>query len=290
MMGRDLNVGNRTITIYDHGARDGPVILYHHGTPAAGGPFSNWVDDVLARGARLICYDRPGYGGSTAAPERTVADAAADSEAIMDALDVERFATWGISGGGPHALACAALLPHRVVASASLAGIAPFDASGLNYFRGMGADNIAEAGLAMAGREHIESFCEHASEEMLASTAAQITDSIATLVSAPDRAVLDGSIGEYWTSTLPITFADGVGGWIDDDLAFVRPFGFDLGTISVPTLIVHGRQDQFVPVDHGDWLARAIPAAEAWIDNNEGHLTLMVNRVPSVHDWLLAHF
>jgi pimeloyl-ACP methyl ester carboxylesterase len=289
MPGRELLVGDRTFTIYDDGATDGPVILQHHGTPLAGGPFSAWVDDVIARGARLICYDRPGYGGSTPMPGRTVADAAADSEAIMDTLGVETFATWGISGGGPHALACATLLPDRVIAAASLAGVAPFDARGLNYFLGMGADNLAEIGLTMAGREHIEPFLKQAAADMLESTATQIKESISTLVSAPDRTVLDGSIGEYWISSLPVTFAHGAGGWVDDDLALVVPFGFELGTIAVPTLIVHGRQDCFVPVAHGEWLAGAIPRAEAWISDDEGHLTLLVNQVPAVHDWLLEH-
>jgi pimeloyl-ACP methyl ester carboxylesterase len=286
---RELTIDGRVVTIYDDGNSDGPAILYHHGTPAAGAPYAGWVEDVTARGARLVCYARPGYGGSTAVPERTVADAAADSRAIMDALGVERFVTWGISGGGPHALACAALLPDRVVAAASLAGVAPFDAVGLNYFRGMGADNIVEFGLAMSGREYIDPFLEHQAEQMLRSTPAQIRESIATLVSAPDRIAIDGPLGEYWTSILPVTFASGVHGWVDDDLAFIAPFGFDLGTIDVPTLVVHGRLDGFVPVDHGEWLAQAIQGAEAWIADDQAHLSLLVDRVPDVHDWLLGH-
>jgi pimeloyl-ACP methyl ester carboxylesterase len=284
---RELTIGDRAISIYDDGARDGLVILQHHGTPLAGGPFSSWVDDVVARGARLVCFNRPGYAGSTAVPGRAVADAAADAEAIMDALGVERFVTWGISGGGPHALACAALMPGRVAAAATLGSVAPFDAGGLNYFRGMGADNIAEFGLAMAGREYVEAFCERTAGEMLSASAEQIIESISTLISPPDRVVLDGAIGEYWIASLPVTFAQGALGWVDDNLAFARPFGFDPAAIAVPTLIVHGRQDQFVPVDHGEWLAATVPGAEAWIDD-EGHLTLMVNRVPAVHDWLLA--
>jgi pimeloyl-ACP methyl ester carboxylesterase len=287
---RELTVGDRVLGIYEDGPSDGPVILYHHGTPAAGGPFSLWVDDVAARGARLVSYDRPGYGVSTPVPGRTVADAAADSAAIMDALGVERFATWGISGGGPHALACAALLPDRVVAAASLAGVTPFDAPGINYFRGMGQDNLVEFGLAMGGREHIEPFAEQQAKEMLGASASEITEMLATLVSEPDRAVLDGSVGEYFVATMPTNFAAGAGGWVDDDFAFLWPFGFDVAAISVPTLVVHGEQDRFVPVDHGRWLASEIPDAETWISPDDGHLTLMVNRVPDVHGWLLERF
>ncbi|MDQ6815802.1 MAG: alpha/beta hydrolase, partial [Actinomycetota bacterium] len=171
-----------------------------------------------------------------------------------------------------------------------LGGVAPFDARGLNYFLGMGADNHAELGLAMAGRPHIEAFCQQAAEQMLGARPAQITELISTLVSPLDRTVLDGSVGEHWAGSLPITFAQGVSGWVDDDLAFVRPFGFEIGAIAAPMLVVHGRQDQFVPVDHGEWLADALSTAEAWISDEEGHLTLMVNRVPAVHDWLLTHF
>jgi pimeloyl-ACP methyl ester carboxylesterase len=289
MSRRNLSIGDRVLTVYEDGPSDGPVILYHHGTPAAGGPLPSWVTDAAARGARFVCYDRPGYGDSTPTPGRTVADAAADSAAIMDALGVARFATWGISGGGPHALACAALLPDRVVAAASLAGVAPFDADGLNYFRGMGAGNLVEFGLTMAGREHIEPFAREEAEQMLGATAEEITELLSTLVSPPDRKVLTGSIGEYMTSILPTTFANGVSGWVDDDFAFLRPFGFELDAITVPTLIVHGRQDRFVPVAHGEWLAGAIPGAEVRIADDEGHLTLMVNRVSDVHDWLLDH-
>ena len=288
---REIKLGDRTLSVHDDGAPKGPAILQHHGTPLAGGPYSGWVEDVIERGARLISYDRPGYGDSTAVRGRTVADVAADAAAIMDALGVERFATWGISGGGPHALACAALLPDRVVAVASLAGVAPFDAPGLDYFRGMGEGNIEEFGMAMAAREHIEHYCEERARAMLAGTVEQLAEGIATLVSDVDReALVGGAIGEYWAGSLPATFAQGAAGWVDDDMAFVRPFGFELEAIRVPPLVVHGHQDRFVPLDHGLWLARAIPGAEAWISEEEGHLTLMANRVPDVQGWLLQHF
>ena len=139
----------------------------------------------------------------------------------MDALGVERFATWGISGGGPHALACAALLPDRVFAAASLAGVAPFDAVGLNYFRGMGEDNIIEFGLAMAGREYIEPFSEKAAEQMVQATAAEIVEMISTLASPPDQAVLGGAIGRALGLVDAEHLRSGrVRGWVDDDIAF----------------------------------------------------------------------
>lgn len=289
MTGRELTIGARSFTVYEDGQPDGPAILYHHGTPAAGGPYTAWVDDALERGARLISYDRPGYGGSSRVPHRAVADAATDSAAILEVLGIERFVTWGISGGAPHALACAALLPEQVQAVACLGSPAPFDAPGLNYFRGMGAENLIEFGLAVAGRAHLEPYLQTAAEQMLAAGAAGVGVEIASLVSPPDRVALAAGIAQYWTDTMTTTFATGIAGWSDDDLAFTRPFGFTPDTIAVPALVVHGEQDRFVPVGHGDWLARIIPGADAWISAQEGHLSLMTNVVPEVHAWLLEH-
>jgi pimeloyl-ACP methyl ester carboxylesterase len=151
----------------------------------------------------------------------------------------------------------------------------------------MGAENIVETGLAMAGREYLEPWAAQEAGEFLDASPAQLTESIATLVSAADRPLGEGSVGGYWSSAMPITFAQGAAGWVDDDLAFVLPFGFEIGAIEVPTLIVHGHQDQFVPIDHGIWLAGAIPGAEARLPEEEGHLSLYVNAVPDVHTWLL---
>src|SRR5207247_7425926 len=121
----DTSPDGRPLGLTTAGAADGPVVLAQQGTPMTGLLFEPHVRDAEERGIRLVSYDRPGYGGSTAAPDRSVADAAADVRAIADALEVEQLAVWGISGGGPHALACAAILPDRVVAVASLASVAP---------------------------------------------------------------------------------------------------------------------------------------------------------------------
>jgi pimeloyl-ACP methyl ester carboxylesterase len=264
----------------------------HHGTPAHGALFAPWSEDAAARGIRLLSYDRPGYGASVAHPDRSVASAAADSAAIADALGIDRFATWGISGGGPHALACAALLGERVVAVASLAGVAPFDAPGLNWFAGMGEGNLVEFGAALQGRATVERLARQLAESMLGGPggAAGAADELASLISGPDAAAMAEGYGEYWLGSMPAVFGTGVDGWVDDDLAILRPFGFSLAEITVPTLIWHGRQDFFVPVAHGEWLARAIPGADVRISVDDGHLTLATRRVPEVHAWLLERF
>jgi pimeloyl-ACP methyl ester carboxylesterase len=287
MTQHQLTIHDRAVTVYDEGDPTGPAILIHHGTPDAGPAYRGCVQDALRKGARLIGYDRPGYGVSAPAPGRTIADAASDVAAIMDELGVERFVTWGISGGGPHALACAALLPERVAGACSIAGVTPFDAPGHNYFRGMGQDNIVEFGLAMAGREHLTPFAAAAVQEMLGHLD-DLAASIQTLVAEPDRLALSGPIGEWWAEGISVAFSTGPEGWIDDDLAFVARFGFEVGAISVPTLIVHGRHDLFVPISHGEWLSQAIPGAEAWLLDDEAHLSLLDNQIGRVHDWLLS--
>jgi pimeloyl-ACP methyl ester carboxylesterase len=279
-------IDGRELTVYDEGDPDGPAILIHHGTPAAGPPYSEWVEDVTARGARLVGYDRPGYGASTGATGRTVADAAIDAASIMDVLGVERFVTWGVSGGGPHALACAALLPDRVAAACSIGGVGPFDARGLNYFKDMGEDNIVEFGLAMAGRDHIAPFASASASEMLENLA-DLAVSIQTLVAEPDRIALRGPLGQWWADGIRVSFSAGAEGWIDDDLAFVKPFGFEIEAIMAPTLIVHGQRDLFVPIAHGEWLSRAVPGAESWLLTDEAHLSLLTNHVSDIHEWLL---
>lgn len=288
MAGRQLAIDGRELTVYDEGDPAGPAILIHHGTPAAGPPYSAWVEDANARGARLIAYDRPGYGASTPDPGRSIGDAARDAAAIMDALGVQRFATWGVSGGGPHALACAALLRDRITAACSIAGVAPFDADGLNYFNGMGHDNLVEVGLAMAGREHLGPFATAEAAETL--NLKDLAASMQTLVAEPDQIALGGPLGKWWADGLVVSFSSGADGWIDDDLGFVAPFGFEIGVISPPTLIVHGHLDLFVPISHGQWLSRAVPGAESWLLANEAHLSLLTNRVSSVHEWLLDRF
>jgi pimeloyl-ACP methyl ester carboxylesterase len=278
-----ITIDDRTFTVYEHGRRDGPAVLYHHGTPTSGAPLDHWLRDIDTRGARWVSYDRPGYGDSSPMPGRRVGDAAADCAAILDALDIERFTAWGISGGGPHALACAALLPERCTAVAVLGGVAPFEAHGLNYFAEMGRSNWVEFGLTLAGREYLEPFLRQEAQEMLTADPAELAEMLASLVVGPDRDHTKG-----WVDALPQAFRHRVAGWLDDDLAFVEPFGFELGEIRTPTLIVHGRQDSFVPLAHAEWMARTEPNAEAWILDDEAHLSLMGGRVAEVHDWLLG--
>jgi pimeloyl-ACP methyl ester carboxylesterase len=205
----------------------------------------------------------------------------------LDALGIGRFAVWGISGGGPHALACAALLGDRVTAAASLAGAAPYDADGLDWLGGMGEDNLEEFAAVLAGREALEPLLETHRAALATATGKDLREQWATLLSPVDAEVLTAELADYLVESLHTGLASGVEGWVEDDLAFVQPWGFALDAIAVPVLVWQGDEDRFVPPSHGRWLAEHVPGADARLTAEDGHLTLLANRVPEVHAWLL---
>jgi pimeloyl-ACP methyl ester carboxylesterase len=279
----------RTLAVHSDGDPAGFPVVMHHGTPSSGLLYERHVELAHEQGIRLVGYDRPGYGGSAREPGRSVSDCAADVDAIADALRLDRFATWGISGGGPHALACAALCDRRLVAAASLAAVAPQDAEGLDWLAGMGDENHVEFGHAAAGEEQLRTYLAAEAEEIRAAGPDQLVAVMETLLGPEDRAVLSGAFAEYLLKADRHALADGVDGWVDDDLAFLAPWGFELSSIDRPVLLLHGDDDRFVPVAHGRWLADHIPGVEARIDAADGHLTLIERRLREVNEWLLAH-
>jgi pimeloyl-ACP methyl ester carboxylesterase len=279
----------RTIRVREDGDLKGFPVFVHHGTPAAGLFFEPWVEDARRRGLRLVSHDRPGYGGSDRLPGRSVADVVGDVVAMADHFGFDRFATWGISGGGPHALACAALVPDRVTAAATLASVGPVDADGLDFMAGMGEDNVTEFQLAVNDHDGLRPLLEKWSAEMLAAEPQQIYDMIQSIISEVDKEALSGDFAEFLYTCDVIGQRHGIDGWYDDDLAFARPWGFDLGSIQAPVLLWQGRQDLMVPFAHGEWLAEHIPGVEARLHDDEGHLSLAVNRVADTHEWLLAN-
>jgi pimeloyl-ACP methyl ester carboxylesterase len=277
----------RTLEIHEYGPAEGPLIVHHHGTPVSGMIGRATVADATQRGARLVGITRPGYGGSTRRPGRSIADATDDVRAVLDELGVERCVSWGVSGGGPHALACAALLGDRVAAVASLASIAPYGDPGLDFLAGMGEDNVTEFGAALEGEAALRAFVEAELPGIVQLEPEQLADGLASLVSEVDRAALTGEHAEEMLAAMKHGLSSGGDGWIDDDLAFASDWGFALADIAVPVLLWQGDHDLMVPPAHGAWLAERIPGVEAHLSPDDGHLTLVKRRIADVHAWLL---
>jgi pimeloyl-ACP methyl ester carboxylesterase len=278
----------RRLRVLEGGAPHGHPVLVHNGTPNSRLLYGPALRLAEAQGIRMIGYDRPGYGGSDRDPGRSVASCAHDVRAIADALGIERLAVWGISGGGPHAIACAALLPDLVVAVAVLASIAPWGAEGLDYFAGMGRENVEDLELTMRDRAAGQAKHEQDRVQSLAATPETIYTTMETLLSPVDRDALTPARTQYLYEATQLGLAPGADGWWDDDLAFAEPWGFEFEQIRTPVLLLHGRQDRFVPFSHGEWLAGHIPGVEARLFDNDGHLTLIEHHLEGVHEWLLS--
>ncbi|MER5884981.1 alpha/beta hydrolase [Streptomyces sp. NPDC001941] len=266
--GRDL-----AVEVLGH-PRGRPVFLLH-GTPGSRlGPAPRHA--VLYRlGVRLIAFDRAGYGDSDRLPGRRVADAAADVRCIADALGVAEFAVVGRSGGAPHALACAALLPDRVTRAAALVGLAPRDAKGLDWFDGMTESNVREYVNAAAGEDQLTAALEFRSATIRADPRGSIADMRQGLPAADKGIVSDTGI----RAMLVRNFAEGLrssaGGWIDDVMAFSLDWGFRTESITAPVLLWHGEDDVFAPVQHTRWLAAHIPDAELVVERGAAHFAAL---------------
>jgi pimeloyl-ACP methyl ester carboxylesterase len=275
------------LEVVRHGPPDARVLVFHVGTPNAPAAFPLLTDALDERGWQLVAYARPGYAGSARREGRSVADAAADTAAILDALGLDRFVTIGWSGGGPHALACAALLPDRCDAAASLAGVAPFDADGLDFLAGMGAENVEEFGSAARSRDELVAFLNRDAAALAHITGDDIAGALGDLVDDVDRAALTGEFAETMASMLRRALSTGIAGWLDDDLAFVKPWGFELDAIRVPVSIWQGAHDRMVPFSHGQWLSANVPGARVHLYEDEGHISL-VQQLPLILDDLVS--
>jgi pimeloyl-ACP methyl ester carboxylesterase len=278
----------RDIDLLLAGPADGLPLVMHEGTPVGLVLFPATVQAAQDRHLQPILMARPGYERSTPRPGRRVADVAADVAAVLDALGLDTFVTAGWSGGGPHALACAALLPGRCLAAASIAGAAPHDARGLDWTAGMGPENVAEFGAAVAGPQALTEFLDREAASLGAVTGSGVAAALGGLIADADRAVLTGEFADHLAAAVHASVSTGIAGWRDDDLAFVADWGFTLdGNGKLPVAVWQGDQDRMVPYAHGQWLAANIPGARAHLLPGEGHLTIGVSGIGRILDDLL---
>jgi pimeloyl-ACP methyl ester carboxylesterase len=248
---------------YDTGGDDRLAVLWHHGTPNIGAPPKPLFAAADRLGLRWIAYDRPGYGGSPRTPGRTVGSAGTYATAVADALGIERFAVMGHSGGGSHALATAALLPDRVLAVVSAAGLAPPDAQGLDWWAGMGDSGVAALTAAREGLAVKEAF-ERSGVEY------------DHQFSPADFAAFESG-WSWFSEVVGPAEAGGPGGHVDDDIAYVTPWGCDPAQITAPVLLIHGGRDKVVPSGHAEWLAKRCPRAELRLIPDGAHISVMTS-------------
>ncbi len=256
---------------------DAPLLVYHHGTPAAGPVSPALLDASRTAGFRLVELVRPGYGTSDRVPGRTVASNTARTRALVDHLGGGAFASCGWSGGGPHTLADAALLPD-CVGALSIAGVGPFDAADLDFLAGMGADNVAEFGAA-SDPAALESFLTAAADGLRSGDADAMRREMASLLPPADLAFLDAATAGNLAASLAWSVEHGIWGWFDDDIAFTRAWGFDPADIRVPVTLLQGADDLMVPFAHGQWLAASMPHAHAVLEQGEGHLSIVARHL-----------
>ena len=275
----------RTLAFVERGAEDGVPILVSHGTP--GSRYTRHPDPSLyeRHGARMVVYDRPGYGGSDTKPGRSVADAVGDIAAIADELGFERFAVVGGSGGAPHALACGALLADRVLRVGALVTPAPYT-DDFDFFDGLAELNVKEFGAALEGPEAIDAYLQPFLDEMrrdpdavIAQIASELPEVDRAIISQPEfRAILLESFAE--------AIRQGVRGWADDDLAFAKPWGFEPEDVEVEVRLWQGELDVLAPRSHGEYVASRLPNARFELLEGGGHF--LDEEWGVVLDWLAA--
>lgn len=277
----------RKLSTQLYGDPDGRPVFLLHGTPGSRlGPHPRSA--VLHRlGVRLISFDRPGYGESDRLEGRRVADAAADVLAIADAYDLKRFAVVGRSGGGPHALACAAMLPERTARAAVLVGIAPHGADGLDWFDGMAQSNVAEFTAGASSYADILAHTKEVASAVRANPASLLARLAAELPPPDLRVVADSGIRSMLIKTYAEALRTSDYGWVDDVVAFCSPWGFDPASITIPVLLWHGAGDVFSPASHARWLADKIPSAAVVVQAGAAHFGAL-DVLPDILRWLCA--
>jgi pimeloyl-ACP methyl ester carboxylesterase len=278
----------RLLEVQVTGPDDAVPLVFHHGTPGAVTQLRLMQRAAAERSLRLVTYSRPGYGGSTRQPGRRVVDAADDVTAVLDLLGANRCVVAGWSGGGPHALATAARLPDRVAGVLTIAGVGPFDAADLDFLTGMGEQNVEEFGLAMTGEAALRPYLVREAAGLREADAAALVAELSTLLPAVDRAVLTDEYGEDLARSFAEALRVGVDGWLDDDLAFTQPWGFNLDELRVPTFVWQGGEDLMVPFRHGQWLAENLPVVSPHLEPGQGHLSIAVGSLNRMLDELVG--
>jgi pimeloyl-ACP methyl ester carboxylesterase len=264
--------GNR-VDYIDTGSGDN-LLVYHHGTPGAGPMEPEILEAAQANNFRVVELIRPGYINSTREVGRTVADVVPLTLELVDHLGFENFVTMGWSGGGPHALATAALAGDRCKAAMSLAGVGPWGDDELDFLEGMGQDNLDEFGAALVGETALRPFLEEFLPALRSANGASVIEALSSVLPQADLEYLTDEAAQEFAEQTKAALSTGVDGWLDDDIAFVLPWGFEISDISIPVSLWQGDTDLMVPFSHGQYLGRKLPHASLHLLAGHGHLSI----------------
>ena len=282
------NSAGRLLSVSEWGKRTGTPVFVLHGTPGSRLGVAPRASLLYQLGVRLIAYDRPGYGYSDRNPDRDVASAADDLVAVADHLGIDEFAVVGRSGGGPHALACAALLPERVTRAAALVSLAPrAGAAGMGplWFEGMTQGNVDEYTQAAVGVSQLAPGLTERARTIHDNPAELITQLLEEVQAADLLVMSDAGIRRMLKDNYREALRQSGLGWIDDAVALTKDWGFSVADIAVPVLLWHGQEDVFAPVQHSQWLAEHIPGATLEIAPGRAHFDA-VSVLPDLLPWL----
>ncbi len=277
----------RRLDVMVSGPIGGLPLVFHHGTPGAATPIRALERAAHDRGLRYVSFSRPGYGSSSRLRGRRVVDVVSDTAAVLTAVEADRCLLAGWSGGGPHALACGARLA-SAAGTLVISGVAPYDLAELDWMAGMGEDNVAEFGAALQGEATLRPLLDEARETLKDVDAPGIVASLDSLLPEVDKAVLTEEFGEDMAASFAEALRHGVDGWVDDDLAFTEPWGFDFDELAGPVMIWQGDADLMVPFAHGEALAARIPRASVHLEEGEGHLSVGIGALERMLDELVS--
>ena len=270
----------RELEILDNGINSDQAIIFHHGTPGHATAWLSWLDEAAAAGVRALSYSRAGYGTSDRNPGRSVISINSDIAQVLDGKGINKFVAIGWSGGGPHALANT--FEPRNVGAISLAGVGAFGVDDLNFLEGMGPENHDEFGAALKGESVITQWMNDNAVAMKNVSGNDIREAFGGLIGDADKEVLEGATADAMAATMRSGLAVSFDGWIDDDLVFIKHWGFDLAAITKPVILWQGDQDLMVPHAHSYWLEKHIPTAKLTFIPGHGHISLGEKYKPEI--------